>query len=119
MANCGDSRGVLIDKSGSVIYSTKDHKPDREDEKMRIESKFNGKVRRSGVEEEKGGPFRVWSHHIDLPGLAMSRSIGDIMAKELGVICDPEIQVIDIRKIHSVPHSLVLASDGVWDMLSS
>lgn len=40
--------------------------------------------------------MRVFAHYIDLPGLAMSRSIGDLMAKDLGVIADPELSVFEI-----------------------
>ncbi len=36
-ANCGDSRSLLC-RSGSVAFSTRDHKPNLEDEKNRIEA---------------------------------------------------------------------------------
>lgn len=42
--------------------------------------------------DSQGGPYRVWQRDVDMPGLAMSRSIGDIMAKQLGVIAEPDIQ---------------------------
>lgn len=37
------------------------------------------------------GPARVWLKNQDIPGLAMSRSIGDSVAGSVGVIADPEI----------------------------
>ena len=37
------------------------------------------------------GPARVWKKKKDSPGLAMSRSLGDQVAAELGVISEPEI----------------------------
>lgn len=47
--------------------------------------------------------------------LAMSRSIGDWEWKAVGVIAEPAIEVVDLRKIP--PHSfLMAASDGVWDV---
>ncbi len=52
---------------------------------------------------------------MDLPGLAMSRSMGDTMAKQLGVIAEPEITILELDKCPSKPHSMVLASDGIWD----
>ena len=53
---------------------------------------------------------------IDLPGLAMSRSIGDTMAKGLGVTAEPEINIIN-RKINQNIKAIVLASDGLWDVI--
>ena len=42
--------------------------------------------------------MRVYAQELIFPGLAMSRSIGDSMAKKLGVIEDPEIFVYDVKK---------------------
>ena len=36
-----------------------------------------------------GGPSRVWLQYKDIPGIAMSRSIGDMIAVSVGVICEP------------------------------
>lgn len=38
------------------------------------------------------GPYRVWLQDEDIPGLAMSRSFGDLVATQVGVICEPEIR---------------------------
>lgn len=35
------------------------------------------------------GPHRVWLLNEDVPGLAMSRSLGDYVAQSVGVIPDP------------------------------
>jgi len=35
------------------------------------------------------GPSRVWLASQDIPGLAMSRSIGDFVAASVGVSCIP------------------------------
>ena len=40
---------------------------------------------------KEGGPFRVWMKGCDYPGIAMSRSIGDKIAHNIGVINEPEI----------------------------
>jgi serine/threonine protein phosphatase PrpC len=29
LANCGDSRGIIINEYGNVVMQTRDHKPDR------------------------------------------------------------------------------------------
>ena len=64
----------------------------------------------------KVGPYRVWHPTIDCPGLAMSRSIGDYVAHQYGVIPDPE--VIEY-KITPLDKFIILATDGVWEFLSN
>ena len=53
-----------------------------------------------------------------MPGLAMSRSIGDAMAKTVGVIADPEIQIYEYDS-NSNLMAIIVASDGIWDMFES
>ena len=67
---------------------------------------------------ENETPFRVWSPVVDLPGLAMSRSIGDGMAKGLGVIAEPEVKIFYTSPEAKLA-SIVLASDGIWDVIDS
>ena len=63
------------------------------------------------------GPARVWRGGFGIgPGLAMSRSLGDHGVAEVGVTADPEIVEADITDQDSV---LILASDGVWEFISS
>lgn len=45
-----------------------------------------------GVELDEGGdPPRIWSPFGEYPGTAFTRSMGDVIAEELGVSADPEI----------------------------
>lgn len=37
LANCGDSRALILGEKGTVLLETKDHKPESKDEKYRIE----------------------------------------------------------------------------------
>jgi hypothetical protein len=68
---------------------SKDHKPDDIDEKNRIMN-HNGRVEPYKNEFDKiVGPARVWLKNEDSPGLAMSRSIGDYVASQIGVISEP------------------------------
>ena len=66
--------------------------------------------------DEKGDPPRIWRKDADLPGTAFSRSMGDVVAEEIGVICEPEIVT---RKATNNDKILVLASDGVFEFLPS
>lgn len=47
--------------------------------------------------DEGGDPPRIWSPFGEYPGTAFTRSMGDVIAEELGVFAEPEIIR---RKIH-------------------
>ncbi|XP_024981352.1 uncharacterized protein LOC112518051 isoform X1 [Cynara cardunculus var. scolymus] len=83
---------------------TKDHHPDRVDERSRVESS-------GGYVLEWGGVSRVNGH------LAVSRAIGDLPFKSFGVISVPE--VTDWQPLTANDSYLVAASDGVLEKLSS
>ena len=53
---------------------------------------------------------------MDFPGTAFSRSIGDSLAKELGVIADPEMVT---RELERGDEMIILASDGVFEFLTN
>ncbi len=42
------------------------------------------------------GPFRVWLKDKNLPGLAMARSFGDLVAASVGVSPEPEVLSFDL-----------------------
>ena len=68
---------------------SRDHKPDEKDEHERI-MQCNGRV--DPFREANGdpiGPARVWLKHENIPGLAMSRSVGDLVAASVGVSAEP------------------------------
>ena len=123
-ANAGDSRAILIfdEKNNENLNYTKvfplsyDCKPENPKEKQRINSS-GGSVEQ--VEDEFGtavGPFRVWAKGKDYPGLSMSRSIGDVDAKKIGVIPNPQIIEYTIK-----PQSkyMIICSDGVWEFITN
>ena len=94
-ANAGDSRAILVTESENhkdtrIIPLSRDHKPDLTDETNRI-LKSGGRVDRYLDDGVRSGPFRVWLRNETYPGLAMSRSIGDLVAGTVGVICEPGI----------------------------
>lgn len=113
--NIGDSRCVL--KCGDkVIPLSQDQKPDNPGEKERI-LRAGGRVQPlPGPPGEDMGPDRVWLADVDIPGLAMSRSIGDDISRTVGVISVPEIM---IHKMTGEEKYMILASDGVWEFIES
>ncbi|VVB15774.1 unnamed protein product [Arabis nemorensis] len=98
VANVGDSR-TIVSKAGKAIALSDDHKPNRSDERKRIES---------------AGGVIMWAGTWRVGGvLAMSRAFGNRMLKQF-VVAEPEIQDIEID--HEAEF-LVLASDGLWDVV--
>eukprot|EP00301_Raphidiophrys_heterophryoidea_P023997 c7657_g1_i1.p1 GENE.c7657_g1_i1~~c7657_g1_i1.p1 ORF type:complete len:315 (-),score=46.44 c7657_g1_i1:480-1397(-) len=95
VANCGDSRCVLGYLDQADEWKAKDlsddHKPDLPNEKKRIEQ-TGGRV--APLESWPDGPHRVWLRHEDVPGLAMSRSLGDRLAHSVGVSSEPEVELL-------------------------
>ena len=114
-ANVGDSRAIIVDANGRTKQLSRDHKPDCVDEKERIESEggrcFPMKHPMTG---EDFGPSRVWIGEADVPGLAMSRSLGDYLVQGCGVSPAPEINIYDLTVNDRF---IILGSDGVWDYL--
>ncbi|KAL5214013.1 hypothetical protein ABZP36_003165 [Zizania latifolia] len=100
VANCGDSRAVLC-RAGAPIPLSSDHKPDRPDEKARIEA-AGGQVMYSNGARVRGI-------------LAMSRALGDKYLKP-EVICEPDITITE-RTVED--ECVILASDGMWDVISN
>jgi serine/threonine protein phosphatase PrpC len=117
IANLGDSRAVLgtITEEDGVLRAvqlTTDLKPGLPREADRIK-KSNGRV--IALKEEPHIQ-RVWLPHLDSPGLAMSRAFGDFLLKNHGIIAIPDVSY---RRLTSNDQFLVLATDGVWDVLSN
>ena len=66
---------------------------------------------------EEGLSARVYlDPEFTMIGLAMARSIGDYAVKEVGVIPEPDIVEHVIRDVDKF---MILASDGVWEFISS
>ena len=123
-SNAGDSRAVVAyDEKGdpelNYLNSAQlslDYKPDITEEKNRI-LMSGGEVRK--MKNEYGfsiGPYRVYIQGTNFPGLAMSRSIGDLKAKTVGVIPLPGIMEYNVNNFIKY---IIICSDGVWDHLSN
>lgn len=71
---------------------TDDHKPERDGERERIFASNGAVYREVDGEGNDVGPYRVWANKGPMLGLAMSRSLGDRLAHNVGVIPDPEVR---------------------------
>lgn len=92
-ANSGDSRAILGVQTDNGDFTFKklstDHKPDLPAEKERIERSGGRVDAYQAPNGEKCGPMRVWLPNKNIPGLAMSRCIGDLVAASVGVVWSP------------------------------
>eukprot|EP01018_Ginkgo_biloba_P001145 Gb_05168 [translate_table: standard] len=116
MGNVGDSRAVLgtrdEDDSLVAVQLTVDLKPNLPKEAERIKQ-FKGRV---FALQDEPDVARVWLPHDDSPGLAMARAFGDFCLKDFGLIAVPEVSY---RRLTERDEFIVLATDGVWDVLSN
>lgn len=127
-ANCGDSRAVLS-RNGRAFFSTQDHKPINPSEKQRIQA--------------AGGSVMIQRVN---GSLAVSRALGDYQYKQVCTnkhsnqsinsinsskwffqvvgrgpceqLVSPEPE-ITIQERHETDEFLVLACDGIWDVMSN
>ena len=106
VANAGDSRAVLS-RRGVAVEMSRDHKPMDDDERARI-VKAGGFVQEGRVNGS----------------LALSRAIGDLEYKQ-GKSLPPQDQIVTAypelmeQTLREGDEFLVLACDGIWDVLSS
>lgn len=113
-ANAGDSRAILC-RGGKALDLSRDHKPSVDSERKRIQA-AGGTITTQRVE---GG--RLLQR---VNGLSLSRSIGDHAQKQRFDLRPEEQAVTALPELlrgerTSEDEFLVLACDGIWDVLSS
>ena len=117
-SNIGDSQCYLFNCSEEDMWTFESlsitHKPTDIEEQKRI-LKSGGEIHpyydENGMYE---GPDRVYAKNKPYPGLSLSRSIGDLEGKKIGIISEPDIF---IKKFDKNMKYVVLGSDGLWDVI--
>jgi len=112
VANCGDSRAVLC-RAGQAIELTKDHKASDALEAKRIAA-AGGEIL-----DVKGNKYVKYPKEDTHLGLSVSRSLGDNHYNDTVdplIIGTPDITQQVLQKEDEF---VVLACDGVWDVMSS
>ena len=99
--NVGDSRAVKCNKAGQAEALSEDHKPNKKDEKKRIEH-LGGKIVFDGAD---------WR----INDLSLSRAFGDLDACP-HVTHSPQIYNY---KLNTFDKFIIFACDGLWDVVSN
>lgn len=142
VCNVGDSRAIMgqqleNSKALKAIPLSLDQTPYRRDERRRIKktgARIMSLDQIEGLEplvesddeeedlqlgetiDEGGDPPRVWAPNGEYPGTAFTRSLGDMIAEELGVVAEPEMVTRPLTKSDKI---IVIASDGVFEFLTN
>ncbi|XP_058760816.1 probable protein phosphatase 2C 15 [Vicia villosa] len=111
VASVGDSRCILDTQGGAVTTLTVDHRlEDNTEERQRVTASGGEVGRLSIVGGAEIGPLRCWPG-----GLCLSRSIGDMDVGEF-IVPIPYVKQVKLSKAGG---RLIIASDGIWDAVSS
>ncbi|CAK9328425.1 unnamed protein product [Citrullus colocynthis] len=111
VASVGDSRCILDTQGGVVSLLTVDHRLEENEEERERVTASGGEVGRLNVfGGNEVGPLRCWPG-----GLCLSRSIGDTDVGEY-IVPIPHVKQV---KLSNAGGRLIIASDGIWDALSS
>lgn len=103
----------IIAKDYVPVPLSFDQKPSRADEKARL---LERGARVDSWESIDVGEERVWLPNTRIPGLAVSRSFGDLVLKPYGVNAVPEIYKVDLCRDDNF---IVMASDGIFEFMSN
>ena len=129
VVNVGDSRCLMsLDAGSQIAVLSRDHKPDDEQERIRIQA-AGGKIYRTQTlakaatsPDEKDlyvqGPLRVF------PGrLSVSRTFGDIEAKRQKyggnpnvIVCEPEIKSFKLKNNFDF---FLIGCDGIYERMDN
>ncbi|KAK8946705.1 putative protein phosphatase 2C 33 [Platanthera zijinensis] len=111
VASVGDSRCILDSKGADISLLTVDHRLEENEEERERVTASGGEVGRLNLcGGHEVGPLRCWPG-----GLCLSRSIGDMDVGEF-IVPIPHVKQVKLPKSGG---RLIIASDGIWDALSS
>ena len=117
-SNVGDSQCYLFNCSEDELWTfvslSKQHLLSDDQERKRIIDN-GGEIHpyydEDGIFE---GPDRIYAKNKIYPGLCMTRTIGDLLSKKIGIISEPDIIT---KKIDNNSKFLVIGSDGLWEVI--
>ena len=95
---------------------SRDHKGEDEGEQNRILQAGGRVFSYINTRGKPVGPMRVWHALENMPGLAMTRSFGDMEAQKVGVISTAEIKEVNMTHRDKF---IIIGSDGIWEFITN
>lgn len=60
---------------------------------------------------------RIYVRGRTYPGISTTRSLGDLLAHNIGVTSEPSFKIINLSE-NGMEQFIALGTDGIWDILS-
>ena len=116
-ANIGNSKAIIvkndkISKTNQVIPLSLDCRLDIFNEHKRILDNGGIIKKLRDYKDVEYGPLRAFICGTNLPGLPYSRSFGDKLGKNIGIIAEPLIKEYNLNK--DIKY-IIMASNGIWE----
>jgi len=103
--NCGDSRSLLFESDGKVVFATEDHTPDADMDRLASDPDYS---------TPKCSLSR-WYLSIGDYQYAVARSLEGPFATSKGIVSDPDIHTIPLMTDGIV----VIATDGLFEVMDN
>jgi serine/threonine protein phosphatase PrpC len=103
--NCGDSRTLLVDLNGEIIFETADHSPETELARLQ-----RGKEQGLDYSLPECSLSKWWLQCGEIQ-YAVARSLEGPFATSKGIISTP-----DVTSLRPCPGILLIATDGLWEV---
>lgn len=107
-------RRSSLTKNLSSVQLTVDHITSNQSEFMRI-IKSGGKLNQpTSTSENKDTPYLVYAPHSKLPGIKLTRSLGDLIGENIGIISEPNQFK---HNLSAEDEFIILGSAGIWEVM--
>ena len=98
--------------NSTEVFTSQSHLPESPAERERIDSSSTAEVRACGGEDEEEASYRIYLKGENVPGLTMSRALGDLALANCGAVSQiPEYSKFGMQP--SDEYYVLLASDGI------
>lgn len=114
--NISNMRRSSLTKKPTPLQLTFDHVTSNQSEFMRI-IKSGGKLMQSSQSSNnKDAPYLVYAPHSNIPGIKLTRSIGDLIGENIGIISEPYQFKYSLG---AEDEFVILGSAGIWEVMKN
>lgn len=109
-------RRSSLTKRPVPIQFTVDHVTSNQSEFMRI-IKAGGKlIQTETISDNNEKPYLVYAPHSKIPGIKLTRAIGDLIAENIGIIPKSDNYT---HKLSGDDEFIIIGSAGIWDVMKN